>query len=98
MPSNDSRPALLEPDQARDIDLRHGVPAMRAGQHLVEVNRQRVDRDLLARHADQNASAVGVSKIVRELDHLFDAGGLDDFVGTLVADDLADLSVHVAGR
>ena len=40
MPSNDSLPARDEPDQPRNVDVRRRVAAVRAGQHLVEMDRQ----------------------------------------------------------
>ena len=71
--------------------MRHRIAAVRAGQHLVEVDRQRVDRDLLGRHADQHAGAVRMGEVVGQLDHRLHAGRLDHLVRALGADDLAHL-------
>src|SRR3984957_7719711 len=91
-------PGFDQPDQPRDVDVRHRIAAVRAGQHFVEMDRQRVDRNFLARYADQHAGAVGVSEIIGKLDHRFRAGGLDHLVGTFGAADLADLRVHIRHR
>src|SRR5580700_11992515 len=91
-------PGFDQPDQPRDVDVRHRVAAVGAGQYFVEMDRQRVDRDLLARHADQDAGAVGMGEIIGKLDHRFRAGGLDHLVGTFGADELADLRVHIRHR
>ena len=98
MPSNDSRPALIEPDQPRNVDLRDGVATVRTGQHFVEVDRQRVDRHLLARHSHQHAGAVRMRQIIGKLNHLFCASRLDHLVGPLVADNLTNRRIHVGDR
>src|ERR1700734_705774 len=46
-------PGFDQPDQPRNVDVGHRIAAVRAGQHFVEMDRQRVDRYLLAWHADQ---------------------------------------------
>src|SRR3984957_5041880 len=91
-------PGFDQPDQPRDVDVRHRIAAVRPGQDFVEMDRQCVDRNLLARHADQHAGAVGMGEVIGELDHRFRAGGLDHLVGTFGADDLADLRVHIRHR
>src|SRR6202035_1335274 len=91
-------PSFDQPNQSRNVDMRHRVAAVGASQHFVEMDWQRVDRNLFARHADQHASAVGMGEIIGKLDHRFHAGGLDNLVGTFDADDLADLRVQVCHR
>src|SRR5215211_5282635 len=71
---------------------------MRSGEHLLEVDRQRADRHLFARHADQHASAVWMCQLIGELDYRLRAGSLDLLIGTFCPDDLTDRTVQIAGR
>ena len=58
---------------------------------------QRVDRHLFVRHPDENEAAVLVRQLIGVLDHRFDAGGLDDLVRTVPADDVAAAIREIVG-
>ena len=58
--------------------------------HLIEVDWQRIDRDLLVGNTDQDAGSVGVGEVIGLFDDLFDTSRFDHLVRALGANDVAD--------
>lgn len=78
---------LNQPQDPRDVDVRSRIAAMGAGQHLVEVNRQSIDRHLLRGDPDQHAGSVRMREFVGKLDNRLGAGCFDDLIRSFDAND-----------
>lgn len=89
---------IAQAHDTRDVACRLALAAFRALQHLLEVERQRVDLGLIAGNTDEDATHLLRGDLVGELDQILDAGGLDDLVGSISAGDGPNLGGHILGR
>src|SRR5205814_4910356 len=89
-----------QPDVAGNVDVRLGAAAMRSAQHFLEMQRQRIDRDVVPffRHAHQDGLAIRMCQVVGELDHAGPSGRVHYDVGAGWTDDLANALCQIARR
>ena len=81
-PSNRYEPAGTPVAGTHPLVLGHRLHALRPGEHLAEMQRQRIDGDVvaLARHAHERHAALGAGQSVAELDNRGLSGVVNEMV------------------